>query len=287
MNVDLPSGNHLVCPRCGASRGEERFCSSCGLNLELQEELPTADAYTARVRERQWLEQREAPTERMSALPVRDAYHAEPPPSSPSQWPKSAIALAAVTLVLVLAAVGLLAAVLLDNSSENDPALLDPKAVATDSRTVPADQNRTTAHSATSTNEGKSTSTAGSLLNRVPTARTPGARGVRATIVRHWKKREDQQLSAAYADLTPRLQATAAIGSESVWIARQKEDLLQKVIVRVQPSGVKKRTAQANVIRLRTEALRSGCKEWSGTYSLVRSAGRWLIDSASISQRPC
>lgn len=57
---DLPSGTHTVCPRCGTASGESRWCASCGLNLSKQGELPTADAYGAKIREERWLAGQEA-----------------------------------------------------------------------------------------------------------------------------------------------------------------------------------------------------------------------------------
>lgn len=53
---DLPSGRQPVCPRCGTPAGDGAWCQDCGLNLRLQGELPTADAYAAGVRERRWLD---------------------------------------------------------------------------------------------------------------------------------------------------------------------------------------------------------------------------------------
>jgi hypothetical protein len=55
---DLPSGSQKVCPRCGTDAGDSVWCSSCGLNLKRMDELPTADAYAARARERRWMEER-------------------------------------------------------------------------------------------------------------------------------------------------------------------------------------------------------------------------------------
>jgi hypothetical protein len=54
---ELPSGKHLVCPRCGEAASEDPvWCEACGLNLRRAGELPTADAYAARIREQRWLE---------------------------------------------------------------------------------------------------------------------------------------------------------------------------------------------------------------------------------------
>ena len=55
----LPSGTHAVCPRCGTAAGGNRWCAECGLNLAQQGELPTAEAYAAKIREQRWLEEQE------------------------------------------------------------------------------------------------------------------------------------------------------------------------------------------------------------------------------------
>lgn len=49
-----------VCPRCGAAADDNVFCSGCGLNLRLQGELPTAEAFAARQREQAWLAEQDA-----------------------------------------------------------------------------------------------------------------------------------------------------------------------------------------------------------------------------------
>lgn len=61
MDSELPSGDHQVCPRCGTSASDGQvWCDGCGLNLSLQENLPSADAYAAGVREQAWLEGKKA-----------------------------------------------------------------------------------------------------------------------------------------------------------------------------------------------------------------------------------
>lgn len=66
---DLPSGSHWVCPRCGTPTSEAIWCSECGLNLRQQSELPTADAFAARIREERWLAVKE--TERRAEHEAR------------------------------------------------------------------------------------------------------------------------------------------------------------------------------------------------------------------------
>jgi hypothetical protein len=286
MSNDFPSptGTHLVCPRCGTPERGKRFCTSCGLNLDLQDELPTADEFAARVRERRWLEAHEAPTKRLSR--DKEPRH-EVGASRTPRWQtrKITAAMIGITLALLVGAAGLLVVLVVHNSNDSGPDLVDPGTV-TDS----SPETTGTRHATDKAAGARSPSSTGRMsrrVNRQTSAYTPGPPGVRATIERHWKKREDQVFPAAYEDLSPRLQADPAIGTEAVWAARQKEDLLQSAVVRVRPRDVRKRTAQADVVTLRTQALRSGCKEWSGTYGLVRSGGRWLIDSASISPHAC
>jgi uncharacterized RDD family membrane protein YckC len=55
MAADESITQTRVCPRCGAPDADQRFCSGCGLNLLMQPELPSADEYSARLREEQWL----------------------------------------------------------------------------------------------------------------------------------------------------------------------------------------------------------------------------------------
>jgi ribosomal protein L37E len=43
----LTSRDHRVCVRCGETAGEQRFCSACGLNLSVQQELPSRAEWEA------------------------------------------------------------------------------------------------------------------------------------------------------------------------------------------------------------------------------------------------
>jgi hypothetical protein len=214
-------------------------------------------------------------------VPARAAHYS---PAGPTQrpwweWPRTVLALSAATAALTLATAGLLAFVLLD--PREDGSTFDPRPVAGDAPNSSRGQVVTAARGVPAKSKSDSSSISKS------TARSSGTPGVRATIERHWMKREDQQLSSAYADLSRRFRADPAVGSESAWVARQEENLVQDAIVRVRPKNVKKRSAQAEIVRLRVQARRLGCKEWSGLYTLTRSRGRWLIDSATLSQRSC
>lgn len=127
---DLPPGGNPVCPRCGTPAGDAVWCEGCGLNLKQQREFPTADAYTAKVRERSWLEeqerqareQREAEAARKAAERGQRAKEAEdadalPRPNGREQTERQALEertrpprrrrwLVAAAVVLVLALAG-------------------------------------------------------------------------------------------------------------------------------------------------------------------------------------
>ena len=77
-----------VCSRCGELAGEQRFCPSCGLNLAEQPELPTAEEYSAKERERGWLAQQASPADTFErddpdASRISDVPVAEPSPAVP------------------------------------------------------------------------------------------------------------------------------------------------------------------------------------------------------------
>jgi hypothetical protein len=112
------------------------------------------------------------------------------------------------------------------------------------------------------------------------------ARSVEQAIERHWAAIAKGRLDAAYDDLSPRLKADPKTGSRSVWIANQRTDRLRSESVRAVAHDVRKGRARAD-IALRTRAVKSGCREWSGGYGLVWRGGRWLIDEANIVPRPC
>ena len=71
------------------------------------------------------------------------------------------------------------------------------------------------------------------------------------------------------------------------WIAAQRRDGLYSAVVDVAPRLTSATTATARVVRLRTNAARSGCHDWSGTYDLRKVAGTWRISTAGLKSRSC
>jgi hypothetical protein len=75
-----------VCPRCGSRASRERWCGTCGLNLELAGDLPTAEGFAAKVRERAWLEQegQRDPVKPSSTVDLVSTSGADPTPGQTS-----------------------------------------------------------------------------------------------------------------------------------------------------------------------------------------------------------
>ena len=67
-----------VCPECGSPAGEERFCSSCGLNLSQQPSVPTRAEWESRH------QQRSAPGIRSAVQPA--GWYPDPAGGSGSRW---------------------------------------------------------------------------------------------------------------------------------------------------------------------------------------------------------
>lgn len=133
VSDDLAGGAHRVCPRCGTAAGQSTWCSRCGLNLPLQPELPTADAFSAQAREKRWLEGQarrqidtaESPAERHEGGIASAVRGGNPRPRARRLWLIGAA-------VLVVLAVGSLAALTFAGAFESDaePDPQSPKADA-------------------------------------------------------------------------------------------------------------------------------------------------------------
>jgi hypothetical protein len=91
-------------------------------------------------------------------------------------------------------------------------------------------------------------------------------------------------LSAA-DDLTPAL--LDSLGGRTVWLSERIADLLISAQLSGSVSHETATTATVRVDSLRTESLVSGCTDFTGSYGLVVSGGRWLIDRADLVSRPC
>jgi len=103
-------------------------------------------------------------------------------------------------------------------------------------------------------------------------------------VQRHWRLIEAGRYGAAFDNFAPELQRAQ---SRARWIAGQRRDGLYAAEVDVAPAILSPATATARVIRLRTNAARTGCHTWSGTYELRKIAGAWRISKADLTSRKC
>ena len=91
--------------------------------------------------------------------------------------------------------------------------------------------------------------------------------------------------TSAYDRLAPELQE--AFQGRTRWIRAIRRDGLYSVDIAVEPTLTTEKTATARVVRMRTRAARTGCKDWSGTYTLRKVNGAWRISKAGMKSRKC
>jgi hypothetical protein len=106
----------------------------------------------------------------------------------------------------------------------------------------------------------------------------------------HWNAIRDHRFVEAYAHLGPGL----ATDSQSVWVSNHQRDGISDVQYDFLVRDVSGDAATVDIRTLRTWAQSaqdggnpSGCLSWTGSYVLVRPAGRWLINQAHLTSAPC
>jgi hypothetical protein len=156
---------------------------------------------------------------------------------------------------------------------------------ATPDATTPATTDLTTSSAAADPNpahtDADPTTSDGAPLGSdaaTTPARSPRTT-IRAMLRRHFTDIADGELSHAYRDLAP----TATRAGEPDWASAERQDGLQSFDLRVDPvvSGA---SAVARIVRFHTEAAQSGCHDWTGSWSLVRSGGRWMIEKSNLTR---
>ena len=96
---------------------------------------------------------------------------------------------------------------------------------------------------------------------------------------RHFANIREGNYSSAFADLG------ASLGqSESSWISDIRADGLYSFSLAVAPEMTSSTSAIASIVNFHTEADASGCKNWSGSWNVAKSGGRWLITKSNLSQ---
>jgi serine/threonine-protein kinase len=207
---------------------------------------------------------------RLRPRPVRPAPPEEPEPE-PTLWERWRAWWIALAAVLLLALAGVAGALVASGGS-------DPKPTPTPSPTA------TPSPAPTETPSPEPTET--QTPEPTPTPAQPSAqeRAVAAAVRRHWQLIEAGRYAQAYDRFAPSLQRAQ---SRARWIAGQRRDGLYAAEVDVEPAILSPTTATARIVRLRTNAARTGCHIWSGTYELEKIAGAWRISKAPLTSRKC
>jgi serine/threonine-protein kinase len=225
----------------------------------------------------------EAPTERLGASETRLRPRREFAPRhtiedepEPTWWERRrawVLGLVALLLIGVAVAVGAVLAGGGDKPKPTPTPTPSPTPTATPSPTE------------TPTPSPVPTETPTAVPTETPTATPePESAEVERAIRRHWRALENGNYAAAYARFAPNLQNAEG---RARWINAQRRDQLVDAQLEVEPRITSATTATARVVRLRTDAVRSGCHEWSGTYELRKLGGAWRISKAGLRSRKC
>jgi hypothetical protein len=110
-------------------------------------------------------------------------------------------------------------------------------------------------------------------------SRTLARAEIKSMLGRHFANIRDGNFSSAFADLG------ASLGqSESAWTSDLRADGLYSFDLTVEPQLTSSTSGVANIVAFHTEADASGCKDWSGSWDVAKSGGRWLITKSNLSQ---
>jgi hypothetical protein len=231
------------------------------------------------------------------AVPGYGAPVYGPPPVQPPAQPQPQggggqggliIALAGLIAALLLGAGVAVIMVVSGSDKEAHPATTAtaPRTVTTviKERTVRARSTRSTGRrSSSSTRSSRPLSTrrrsSGSSASSSSSSPTVARAAIKSMLQRHFANIRDGNYGAAFADLG------ASLGqSQSSWIADIRADGLTSFHLSVAPQITSATSAVANIVSFHTEAEASGCKDWSGSWNVVKSGGRWLISESNLSQ---
>ena len=226
-------------------------------------------------------------------------------PPAPPQYPPYAVApggqqqppkrgrtglIVAGVIAIVLLLVGAAVAVVLTVSGSDKGATADSVAATsaavtqntvTVTKTLPSTPKSSTSKKSTTTERSSAKAQAPAVPTPNVAQRATLARAqIKAMIRGHFQKIVDGNYTSAYNDLAP----SASTASESSWIQQIRDDGLYSFNVNVAPQLYSTTSGVANILNFHTEASASGCKDWSGSWSVVRSGGVWKIGKSNLSQ---
>lgn len=138
---------------------------------------------------------------------------------------------------------------------------------------------------------GTPTPDSGATTDVAETSTPPDAdeiASVKETITRHWNLRaagDSYSLGQAYDMYTGQLRRRA--GQRKTWVSMIQDDGLYSASVQnVKVTSLAPTRARA-VAEVETQASATGCKVWTFQYSLVKSAGEWLLSDSSSDEYTC
>jgi hypothetical protein len=134
------------------------------------------------------------------------------------------------------------------------------------------------------------------VLPSLPTTTPSPARGgpteetaVLAVVNGHWTAIRNKDFATAYGYLAP-----SSTVSADAWIASHQQAGIDDVTHIFSVREISGDAATLDVTALQTRAHGDqtssnpiGCLNWSGTYTMTKQNGRWLISKAQISSAPC
>lgn len=107
----------------------------------------------------------------------------------------------------------------------------------------------------------------------------------RNAVYTYWSYLQLGEYRAAFGVLSPSEQQS--LGGIGKWLAYYANDPVVSVDVTLSPASVSGNSARVDIASLQTVGASTGCKNWAGSYRLVRSGSGWLIDYARLSPTSC
>jgi hypothetical protein len=98
----------------------------------------------------------------------------------------------------------------------------------------------------------------------------------------YWLAISAHDFAAAYGLVVP-----GALGSEAGFVAGERGEGVYSAQFEGRVISHAQSTATVRTVLLTTHDRRFGCRTWTGTYTMVVRAGRWLIKRADINPAPC
>jgi hypothetical protein len=114
--------------------------------------------------------------------------------------------------------------------------------------------------------------------------RAASPEGAVQAVEEHWNNIARGNFSAAYETCT-----VAACEPESVWVPEEEREHVESVAAQhfqLAP-GADANEATVRVDSLRTISRETGCKTWTGYYSMVKEGGAWKINAVHLEPGAC